>query len=63
MTKAAFKSAWRQCRLLNWGTLHFMAPGYVSTFCVQSYSFRRRGPMLTARRFKALGYYARGKRI
>ena len=57
-----FRSAWRACRLLNWGTLHFTFPPVMAESCRDAYEFRQREPMLPARRFKALGYYAKGKR-
>ncbi len=62
--RTQWKAAWRACRALNWGTLHFTFRREVGDFCRDAYGFTRREPVLTARRFKALGYYARGfKRI
>lgn len=39
--RSRFRAAWRECRLLNWGTLHFTFPTAVSAACRQAYDARR----------------------
>ena len=63
MTRARWYEAWRQTRLLNWGTLNFGYERAFATFCMDAYDFTRHLPVLPAWRFKQLGYYKKGKRI
>lgn len=40
-SKTIFKEAWRHCRLLNWGTLHFGYSRNISEACKYAYEKRR----------------------
>jgi len=59
MTRKSYAEAWRQCRLMNWGTLNFGYPRNIAGHLMDAYN-RRNATMYTARRFYALGYYAQG---
>ena len=39
--KETFRRAWRQCRLLNWGTLHFGFSAKTAEACRYAYEKRR----------------------
>jgi hypothetical protein len=62
MNRTQWLLAYRQSRSLAWGTLWMSHGRLVAELAIAARDFTRAAPVLTAKRFHALGYYARGFR-
>ena len=60
-TRHQWSMAYRNARAWNWGTLWMEAPSMAER-AIGARDHTRKAPMLTARRFKLLGYYEKRKR-
>jgi hypothetical protein len=61
--KNTWKKAWRECRLLNWGTLNFCYSREVAFAAMDCYKSKRRLDNLTMRLSLRRLYHKQGLKI
>jgi hypothetical protein len=60
--RSNWSQAYRMARAMAWGSLWCSFGRPLAERAIEARDFTRIDPVLTARRFKSLGYYAKGLR-